>query len=132
MIGRKTIQFFALVLTALALVPGGAHLLAMPNNIELPEAQYFTVQGIYRGWALLGIVLWAAILAGLDLVIVLRHQRAAFRCALVAFLLMVATLAIFFAWTFPANQVTVNWTVVSENWPVLRAQWKTRTPSLRR
>jgi hypothetical protein len=122
--GLKPAQFLALVLTALALVPSGAHLLALPNKMDLSEAQYFTVQGIYRGWALLGIVLCAAILADLALVIVLRRQRAAFRCALAAFLLMAATLAIFFAWIFPANQVTVNWTVVPENWRALRAQWE--------
>lgn len=120
----KISQFFALVLTALALVPGGAHLLALPNKIGLEEAQYFTVQGIYRGWALLGIVLCAAIVADLVLAILLRGQGAAFWCALVALLLMAATLAIFFTWTFPANQATVNWTVVPEDWRALRAQWE--------
>jgi hypothetical protein len=122
--GLKITQFVALLLTALALIPGGAHLLALPNKIDLPEAAYFTVQGTYRGWALLGIVLCAAIIADLALAIRLRRHRAAFWCALVAFLLMAATLAIFFAWIFPANQVTVNWTVVPENWRALRAQWE--------
>jgi hypothetical protein len=122
--GLKITQFVALLLTALALVPGGAHLLALSNKIDLPETAYFTVQGIYRGWALLGIVLCAAILADLALAIMLRHQRPAFWCALAAFLLMAVTLTIFFAWTFPANQATVNWTVVPEDWQALRAQWE--------
>jgi len=51
----------ALMLTALALVPAGTHLLALPNKIGLPQDQYFIVQGIYRGWAFLGAVLMAAI-----------------------------------------------------------------------
>lgn len=122
--GLKITQFLALILTALALIPGGAHLLALPNKMDLSEAQYFTVQGIYRGWALLGIVLCAAIAADLALVIRLRRQHPAFWCALVAFVAMAATLAIFFIWTFPANQVTVNWTVVPEDWRILRAQWE--------
>jgi hypothetical protein len=33
----KTLQFVAMVLTALALVPGGAHLFALPNKIHLRE-----------------------------------------------------------------------------------------------
>jgi hypothetical protein len=34
----------ALVLTALALVPAGAHLFALPNKIGLAQEQYFIVQ----------------------------------------------------------------------------------------
>lgn len=37
---------------------------------------------------------------------------------------MVATLVVFFIWTFPANQATANWTVVPENWKALRRQWE--------
>ena len=47
----KTVQFLALLLTALALVPGGAHLSALVNKVGLAEDQYFIVQSIYRGWA---------------------------------------------------------------------------------
>jgi hypothetical protein len=54
----------------------------------------------------------------------LRRQRTAFWCALVAFLMMIATLAIFFAWIFPANQVTVNWTVVPDDSRALRERWE--------
>lgn len=52
----RTLQFVAIVLTALALVPGGAHLFALPNKIHLREADYFITQGIYFGWSLFGIV----------------------------------------------------------------------------
>jgi hypothetical protein len=40
------------VLTALALVPAGAHLFELPNKIGLSQDRYFIVQSIYRGWAL--------------------------------------------------------------------------------
>jgi hypothetical protein len=46
----KLLQFVAMVLTALALVPGGAHLLELPNKIHLGESNYFITQSIYRGW----------------------------------------------------------------------------------
>src|SRR5262245_47064777 len=43
-VGVKLLQFVAMVLTALALVPGGAHLFALPNKISLSESDYFIAQ----------------------------------------------------------------------------------------
>jgi hypothetical protein len=48
----RVTQFTAIILTALALVPGGAHLLELAHKITLDQAQYLTVQQLYRGWAL--------------------------------------------------------------------------------
>ena len=120
----RIVQFLAIVLTALALVPAGAHLCELPNKIGLDQEPYFIVQGIYRGWALFGFALFGALGANLALTIMLRRQRAPFRLALLGFLLVAATLAIFFTWTYPANQATSNWTVVPENWRELRMQWE--------
>ena len=120
----KALQFLAVVLTALALVPGGAHLLVMPNKLGLDEAAYFSVQEIYRGWALLGIVLVAALAADLALVIGARHQPVPFRLALVGVICLAATLAVFFLWTYPANQATADWTAVPDDWAALRRQWE--------
>jgi hypothetical protein len=53
-----------------------------------------------------------------------RRQRVPFWLALAAFLLVAGTLAIFFTWTYPANQATNNWTVVPANWQELRTQWE--------
>ncbi|TMJ67612.1 MAG: DUF1772 domain-containing protein, partial [Alphaproteobacteria bacterium] len=52
-------------MTALAFVPVGAHLFELPNKIGLSEQHYFVVQSIYRGWALFGVVIFAAIAANL-------------------------------------------------------------------
>ena len=122
--GLPTLRFLAIVLTALALVPAGAHLFELPNKIGLDQEPYFIVQGIYRGWALFGIVLFGALAANLALAIGVRRRRVPFRLASLAFLLIAATLVIFFIWTFPANQATSNWTVVPENWRALRTQWE--------
>src|SRR5215468_3043173 len=103
MIWRNTVRFLAVILTALALIPAGAHLFELPNKINLAQDQYFTVQNIYRGWALFAAVLFTLVLA-----IMLRGERLAFWLALAAFLCMAATVAIFFTWTFPANQATNN------------------------
>ena len=54
----RLVQFLAILLTALALVPAGAHLAELPNKIGLDQEAYFIVQNIYAGWALFGIVLF--------------------------------------------------------------------------
>ena len=117
-------QFLAIVLTALALVPAGAHLFELPNKIGLAQEEYFLVQGIYRGWALFGIVLFGALAENLVLTLMVRRRRGAFRLALVAFLLVAATLAVFFTWTYPANQATANWAEVPADWQELRRHWE--------
>ena len=112
------------MLTALALVPAGAHLFELPNKIGLPQQDYFVVQGIYRGWALFGVVLIGALIANLMLAILVRGARTPFWLALVAFILIGSTLVIFFTWTYPANQATSNRTVAPADWQALRAQWE--------
>jgi hypothetical protein len=120
----RVVQFFAIILTALALVPGGAHLFALPNKIDLAQEPYFIAQGIYRGWALFGIVLFPALAANLILPVMLRHQRTPFWLAVVAFLCIAAMLVIFFTWTYPANVATDNWTAAPANWAELRTRWE--------
>jgi hypothetical protein len=122
--GLRVAQFLAIVLTALALVPAGAHFFELLNKINLGEEDYFVVQSIYRGWALFGIVLFGALAANLVLAIMLRHRRGPFWLALLGFLLIAATLAVFFTWTYPTNQATENWTVAPANWEELRRQWE--------
>lgn len=120
----RVVQFLALVLTALALIPAGAHLFALPNKIGLAQEQYFIAQNIYRGWALFGAVLLGSLIANLLLAVMLRGRAAPFVFAVVAFLCMAATLAVFFIWIYPANQATDNWTTIPENWAQLRLQWE--------
>jgi hypothetical protein len=120
----RVVQFLAVVLTGLALVPAGAHLFELPNKIFPAQEAYFLVQGIYRGWALFGVALIGALLVDLTLTLMVRDQRGPFWLALAAFALMAGTLAIFFTWTFPANQATANWTVAPDNWRELRTHWE--------
>jgi hypothetical protein len=47
----RPVQFLAIMLTALALVPSEAHLAALPNKITMAQAAYFVDQQTYAGWA---------------------------------------------------------------------------------
>jgi hypothetical protein len=48
---NTTVAFFVALLTsALVLGPALAHLLELPNKIDLPREEYFIVQKAYRGW----------------------------------------------------------------------------------
>src|SRR5262245_37485789 len=124
----RVVQFLAVVLTALALVPGGAHVFALLNKIDLGAEQYFIVQNIYRGWALLGVVLIGALLADLALALMLRGRGgAAFVLALLGFCGVALTLVVFFLWTYPANQETANWTTIPDHWEQLRRRWESST-----
>ena len=120
----KLVRFFAIMLTALALVPSAAHLVSLANKIGLTAEQYYIAQGIYRGWNLLGLVLFPAVLADLVLAIMHRRHAAPFRLALVAFLCLGAAIAVFFIWTEPANRATDYWTTIPANWETLRRQWE--------
>ena len=117
-------QFITITLIALELIPTGAHFFELPNKMALSRDQYFVVQQIYSGWAYFGVVLIGAIISSFALAIALRNRRPAFWYALAGFVLISATLAIFFTWTYPANLATNNWTMIPENWQQLRLQWE--------
>jgi hypothetical protein len=121
----RVVQFLAVLATALASVPAGAHLFELPNKVDLPRDAYLTVQGIYAGWAWFGIIDLAALILNVLLAVRLRRQRPAFHFAVVAALCFVAFFAIFFMWTFPANQATANWTTLPDDWSGLRRVWET-------
>ena len=120
----KVTQFLALQLTALALIPAGAHLFELPNKMTLAQEQYFIVQGIYYGWALFGIVLFPAVAVNFVLAMLLRRSGPAFRLALLSFLCLSASVVIFFVWTYPVNVATRDWTFTPDDWQALRTQWE--------
>ena len=88
----RLVQFVAIILTALALVPSGAHLAALPNKMAMAQAAYFVAQQIYAGWALVGIVLFGALVANLAHAIVLCKLGRSLGYALASFFLITANL----------------------------------------
>ncbi len=116
--------FVALFATALALGAALAHALELINKVDLPRDEYFVVQHIYRGWDLLGFLL-AVQLAGILAVIFLyRRQRSVLWWAVAALAGLVGAQVVFWAFTFPANQATQNWTASPQNWESLRSRWE--------
>jgi hypothetical protein len=118
----KASRFLAIVFTALALLPGGAHVMSLPAKIAMPAQPYFVAQQVYRGWAWAGVVIFLAIFANFAAAFLSEGSRR--RLFIAAGVTIAATLAIFFIWTFPANQATGNWTSVPEDWERLRTQWE--------
>ena len=118
------VRVCALLLVALSLVPGAAHVSELPNKIALPRDHYMLVQQIYRGWALFGILIFAALAATAAQALLLRHQRTAFRLSLSAFLCLAAAQAVFWLFTYPVNVASANWTRIPEDFEAARRQWE--------
>jgi hypothetical protein len=115
---------FSVLFVGLLLGPALAHLFALPNKLPLDREAYFVVQGIYAGWSLIGIAVFAALASTLWLTLALRRDRAGFGWALAALLSLVAAQAIFWIFTYPANVATANWTEQPADWESLRTQWE--------
>ncbi len=116
--------FIALLATALALGGALAHALELPNKIGLTRDDYFMVQGVYRGWDRLALLLAVEVASMLAVVALYRRQRPVIQWAVVAIVALCAAQAVFWIFTFPANQATQNWTVAPANWEGLRRQWE--------
>jgi uncharacterized membrane protein len=118
------LRFASVMLTAIAMAGGFAHLLELPRKIEMSREEYLTVQQIYHGWALLGIAVMGALLSTVLLALTVRDTPAEFYLAAAAALCIVISLIVFFAFTFPVNRQTANWTSLPENWQQLRRRWE--------
>jgi len=116
--------FASIFLVALALMPAGAHLLALPNKIGMNGADYVIAQQIYRGWAFIGVIDFAAIAATAFLAWRVRHSAAMFPPTALALGCLVATQLVFWTLNFPGNQQTHNWTMLPANWESLRIRWE--------
>jgi hypothetical protein len=122
MSNQSVIHFSAIFFTALALAPSFAHVMELPNKIHLPREAYLTVQRIYRGWSLLGIVVVGALVS--TFLLMTRADAAAFVPAVIAFSCIAAAQVVFWALTFPVNRRTKNWTQATTDWARLRRRWE--------
>ena len=119
-----SVRILTIISIALYLIPTGAHLFERANKLALTPPQYMIAQRIYRGWALFGIVIAAALLLTLLHAIICRSRRAAFRLSLVAVVCLAATQVVFWLFTYPMNVVSGNWTVSPAHFDAARRQWE--------
>jgi amino acid transporter len=120
----RLLQFLAIVSVALYLVPTGAHFFELTNKLALSPAEYMNVQKIYAGWSQFGMVIAFAILAIFSHTMLVGAHRVALALSVAALLGLVATQAIFWAFTYPMNVASKNWTVAPESFEAARRQWE--------
>lgn len=124
MSAEKLVHFAAIVLTVISFGPSAAHIFALPNKMGLSQGDHFTVQHIYNGWALFGVVLIVLLLCDLALAVMMRAQGLHFWLACSAAVCVALSLVVFFVWVFPGNQATANWTAAPADWRALRSHWE--------
>jgi DMSO reductase anchor subunit len=120
----KILLFASIVLVAISMAATWAHLLEMSAKLTLSRGEYSTVQQIYRGWAWLGIFIFAALASTSALAVLTRADRLSTFAAAASAACIVLALVVFFSYTFPANQATANWTSIPDHWSALRRQWE--------
>lgn len=118
------LPILALLFTAGMLAPAAAHVLELPNKIGLSRQHYRIVQRLYRGWALVGVLVVGAFLFTAALVIASGGETHAARAAFAAAICVVLTQVVFWGFTFPVTRKTRNWTVLPDDWRRLRARWE--------
>jgi hypothetical protein len=124
MMSLDVLRILAVLFTALALVPAGAHVLELPNKMTLSRDEYLIAQRLYRGWQLVGVVVIAALLATFALAAAVRSRPEAFQPAVVACACVAGTQLVFWVFTFPVNRRTANWTMAPPEWQPLRNRWE--------
>jgi hypothetical protein len=119
----KILSLTSIISVTITFASGFAHLLEAYNKMRLSKNEYLVVQQIYRGWALLGIFVFIALISTLLLSIQTRHQPN-FILNLISCVCILATLIIFFIFIYPVNQQTKNWAFLPDNWLQLRNRWE--------
>src|SRR5262245_55021972 len=122
--GYDVAFFIALMSSALALGAAAAHVFELPNKIGLTRDQYFAVQAIYAGWDRLAYLLAIQFLSVIVVVVMSRHDPRVLWSTVAALLSLTAAQVVFWAYTYPANVATDNWTTISQSWEILRRQWE--------
>lgn len=116
--------FIALLATAMAMAAALAHALELPNKIDMSREHYFIVQRVYDGWNRLAYLLAVELVGILSVIWFYRSEPRVMWPALAALACLVAAQAVFWIWTFPANQATSNWTTQPADWARLRSEWE--------
>lgn len=120
----KIVSFISLFLTALALCPYVVNLMSLPNKMEMSREEYFIAQQVYSGWSYSSILIFLSFVSTIVLSIMAKNHDRVLRFSLGATFCIGMSLMVFLVFTFPANQITQNWTLQPHSWQDLRVQWE--------
>ena len=120
----KIVSFLSLFFTALALCPYVAHLMSFQNKMEMSREEYFIAQQVFNGWSYSSILILLSFFSTIALSILAKDHDRVLRFSLGAAFCIGMSLMVFFVFTFPANQITENWTLQPQSWQDLRIQWE--------
>jgi hypothetical protein len=121
---EKRVAFASLFLSGLSLGPALAHLLAWPNKRRMGARQYLVAQQAYRGWSWTGTLVAGELAAvGAQVALGWRNRRTR-RLSSLAAACIAGAQALFWAYTYPANRRTRNWTMLPAGWKRLRQRWE--------
>ena len=118
------VQFGAIALTTLALIPAGAQVFELSAKLSLSPPDYVTVQSVHHAWVLFASAMLVASAAiGLHSYLV-NHNAMSFGWSMVALVLVGAAQVVFWAIAFPANAATEGWSVLPVDFEMLRRKWE--------
>lgn len=121
---RDAAFFVALLATAIAFGAALAHALELPAKMALSREEYFVAQQLYQGWDRLALVLLVELAAMISVAVLYRSERRVLMPGIAAIVFLAAAQAVFWIFTFPANQATENWTAMPPEWERLRTSWE--------
>jgi hypothetical protein len=122
---KYNLVFFITILFASVLMAAGlAHVFSLPNKIHLSRTDYLLAQQVYKGWSLLGIAVFIGMITTIWQAILWRKQKRVLIPSLIALGCIILSQAIFWLYTYPANQQTSNWSYLPEDWIQMRNKWE--------
>jgi hypothetical protein len=116
--------FCAVMLTAVSMAAGLAHVLQLGRKMPMDGADYLVAQQLYAGWNRLGFVIVGALVATTAIALIRRGERRLRIAGAVAALAIALALTLFFTFTLPVNRATADWTTLPPDWEPLRATWE--------
>ena len=127
----KGTRFAAIMLAALTLGLGFCHLMQLPSRLDWDQYLWVgsTVQGgLYAMFGSVGAVIFVATVSVLALLayFLREHGRPGFKLALVAALLFLLALILWWALVYPVNVELAKWVngPVPADWTDYRARWE--------
>lgn len=118
------VQFAAIALTALALIPAGAQVFELSGKLALSPTDYVTVQSVHHAWALFASAMLLASAAIALHGYLVNRNATSFGWSMVALVLVGVAQVVFWVVAYPANAATQGWSLLPVDFEMLRRKWE--------